>query len=1695
MKHKEIIAIVCMFLIISLPISLAQQTQNKNNAEDNNQDNKEASATVGAGEINVGYIGPETKEEFKEDTFYSDITINVNRYEPTVLTTNLVEEQDTPIYAFLSALPSIDLGEVPRISSVDVAVIGGDTQYVARKPQYFPPPVYTYEDIGYIATWIKRIPKEQDVPRKIDLDLKARIRFEGEVTAPVLGGEQKKIFSSTASRRIFSGDRFIDPEFSVFGGRGYLRPSFIGKDFAVFDVYGHDGVRIGQMRATIGQESESISLVPGSKFVEDQVRVRVERIIDESQTSVNLEIEGVQQTYNVGNEIGLSTWFVEDIFVPDDKDTSASFVYLVKKEGNIIERTTRTVERITSGASTENELILILKDGKSLTEEETLKWYEAIYFLSDDARTRRNLLNDPEKILNSDLKQQLGINSQQAGRFLSRKIPALENELSPQDFVKESIGELKAGLDNKEEEDEFPIIISTNKGFDLGANLRIRGSNRIFHEGDELTDSPFNSCTDPRTNKEIFCTIETITDNSVTISYPRINNQDECIGTARETLYINTLFSQEQQTRTIPREQGSQDIPPSTTLNTRESILGSERCGAAIELIDIESNKQVEVTILSGLKRGYTESLIKLHVPIEKRAINISIDELDKKIEETQKLIEDLDHLIEKLEKFVSTWSKVCLGVSAWFTLEAFLVGLPKYKKGTSDRETFYNKEFQSAPSQDAETYYTIEPKEDQPLSVNSQIFGIENGMFYGQKEGARIPLENQQYVYNTKREQLVWDPKTGELVPAPKLSGSDERSIRVYSGQGGKDKIVIGVDDKDKAIKLVQSLGNRQLSQELENALRGYSNQGFYFVYDQGESVTLFQKRGNIMDFQERGASGELDDVAVPFFAFKTGGSSQERFFYDKFEQQLGRVREAQIRGQRRAFFAGSTFDINDMGKLNTAKYRCEDVLGSEAKCSILYNACDPVVCPRSRCNLGGQYQQTGPSGVIGSGLVGSLVLCLPNIHPDNGGVLVPICLSGILASLKGIRSHLQTYKQCLEKQKVDGVVEGTCDKLRSIFLCQLIWREVLVLLQAKAGLINLFNSQGAGGGEEYFTQGIGGSIEEANEVVGFMVNDYADDVLAAYRGKGLAEIGVEVCKASIAQRIPFLDALVQEFATPANPPQFTAYFEEAPYAPTLGKSLYSVYLHIYAGTPQREGQTMNYFVYLKSFGSSPRLVVDSGNLGSEQSADKNIDLIGDAGYQEICTVINGLEQCGFGRVVSSSFLISGLDDYLASIDLAREIKTAAQCKAEPTAPITYTLQTGALPFARVRRVCSSSNPGLGLGEENSWKRVGSCGQNEQGISLGLCWEFGDLSRYPELEKQALDLSCNGGEICESTQECKGHRLREDSRGRVCCVPKGSCEDIEAFTTARESIGSSGLDSREINKLVNDFKKGVVTTTTRLTPEESFELGLHACSTNEIAKCEEFFFNIPASHKLYAKANLVLGIIYLELNELEKAKSALEKAQRNKKDLSTQEQKDLEEKLAAVKVKLEEKQKTKEEKSKVASLKDTANKILREAISLKNSYSSFASVRTELEKSISNLTTITNTIGSTKEQKDEIVIQNLNDALTTITNINIEEDQEYKRIIDSINKIKEDLNQNKIKDEIRTTIKAVKDRISSSLRDLTTPRKEIISILDSVYNGLQTQTNELLIQELDGIQNKMPQLKEPLASLKEKIETLKTRY
>ena len=71
----------------------------------------------------------------------------------------------------------------------------------------------------------------------------------------------------------------------------------------------------------------------------------------------------------------------------------------------------------------------------------------------------------------------------------------------------------------------------------------------------------------------------------------------------------------------------------------------------------------------------------------------------------------------------------------------------------------------------------------------------------------------------------------------------------------------------------------------------------------------------------------------------------------------------------------------------------KCTDFM-SVKDCNLLFNVCDPVICPSSRCNFGGNYPV---NNVIQTGIVGSIALCYPNAKWNGGDVYVPFCLSGI--------------------------------------------------------------------------------------------------------------------------------------------------------------------------------------------------------------------------------------------------------------------------------------------------------------------------------------------------------------------------------------------------------------------------------------------------------------------------------------------------------------------------------------------------------------------------------------------------------------------------------------------------------------------------------------------------------------------------
>lgn len=1714
MKNK-IMGLIFVLLMMSLPASSVQQIKEPTQEPliKSEKERINASVKVGGGELNAELILP-SQEDFKidknltisgQDTFASDFILHVNRYEPTVLTSSLIEEAQTPVYAFISGTPLIELGSIPKIRSMTFTVVGGDMDKIARPPEYRPPPVFSHTDLGYITTFIKRIPREEDVPDRIDIKLRARIIFEGDITVPVLGGKEVKILRESRSRDIFEEGGFVDPRYEIFGGRGYLRVSRILGAGATFDFYNTGGVRIGSDTISVGQETQAYNLFPGTTFQEDTVRVRLDRIIRATEEFVSFKSEGEEFRLNKDHEIKTSGWFVRDFFISREDGQDSYVVF----------------ESLLSG----RRIILIPRKN----EQEMKEWYHKIFATGSDGMSLllkiRAAINTVQGKINEVSQDLIGIRilSSQAASFLAR------NFITSPEEIDSLFTEFIHGLSFDDiENNEFPLDVDIMKGDEGGAKLRVGGSVGIYKEGQTIGQP---SCID-KNNVEHYCEITGIGDETITVRYPVGEN---CNIFEAKTLYINEEVFRAQRDRIIQREGGLRDIPPSIRTEIRYDRL--DKCGGvSAELLDIETNNQVEVTILAGPRAGYAESILDLHFPIEKRAIELSPDKIESQIESTKELIEDFNGMIDKLEKFVGVWSKVCLGVSAWFTIEAFLTGLPKYKKAQGEKAR-YTSEFIGE-----KTFYTRDINQPLPTGKTKddyRVEGIEDYNYYrsvyknGQFEKELLDREYIVKLYDENGHVYEYDEFRGQPVSESDFAGSERNSIHIYRTDSGEQRIIVPTGDIKATKAAIASLSTIGVAENVGKKLEEHGERGYYLVYGQGDSVQVCKKRGDTIDFREINVHGadKIDFCIIDFP--KTGGSALDRGVYASFERSLDRVREAQLRGSKNAFFAGRSYTLDDRGGLPGKALNCYDILG-ENKCKLLFNACDPVVCPRSRCDLAGQYREIGPSGVIGSGLLGSLVLCLPNIKQERGGVVAPLCLSGILASLKGIRSYLEQHVACLEKQKIEGTSTGICDQMRSIFICSLIWREGITLLKAKGGLYNLLGRSG-GGGDEYFRKGIGGSLDEANEVVSFMVNDYGDDVFAAYRGKGLPDIGAEVCKASIAQRIPFIDALVQEFGTPENPPQYTAYFEEAPYAPTLGKSQYKVYFHIYAGTPRREA-ALQFVVYMKSFGSSPRLLIASGTLPPGESADESVDIVGDSGYQEICVVLNGLEDCSFGRVVSSSLFLSTFDSYLTSTDLAQEITTAAQCKADATLPISYSLTTGTVPYARVLRRCSVTNPGLGIGEENYWKFAGSCGLDAHGVSLGKCYEFtGKQQRFSETEKQALSSVCVGGGICESNEFCDtshGARiLSVDSRGRTCCVPSGRCVVYGSSQLAQEFNQQLTVDYNQKNILQGEVqfnKEGVALGGTQTevakilerTGDQGYYVAgeVYCTGTKDVpidqdplVICDELFSHISKESEWYVRSRFLLGKSYFERSTgnvefLDKAVGFLREAldlvgQSGRENHLTSEQK---EELANDLVKATqekeklttEKEEEKKTNEKIGKQKEKIDEIIKELNILIGYYLSKEKGKFKFE----NTTPLESLVILFANARNQLGVDGgnslgfLKQAHDTLERINLKEDRTFISLKNDLDYIEGELS--KLKnyqisiDSVKSLLNGFKEKINKlSVKE----RHEILKFLDTIINNYlvipSPHNIDLVHADLQQVKVLLNEIPEPLDLFKKNVD------
>jgi len=397
-----------------------------------------------------------------------------------------------------------------------------------------------------------------------------------------------------------------------------------------------------------------------------------------------------------------------------------------------------------------------------------------------------------------------------------------------------------------------------------------------------------------------------------------------------------------------------------------------------------------------------------------------------------------------------------------------------------------------------------------------------------------------------------------------------------------------------------------------------------------------------------------------------------------------------------------------------------CQDFMSAD-DCLLLFNVCDPVICPATRCNFGGKYYV---ADVIQSGIIGSTLLCLPNW---NEKVKIPVCLTGIQAGIDGYVSILKAHQSCLQESLETGQMVGVCDQIYSIYICEFFWNQVApVAKQILPSLVERLYSGGTRGGGEYSNWA--GAWSNAEKSIDYMTNVYGANSLKAFQARSVEDVGGEFCKAFISVKAPTsFESLIE----PDSPPQFHAYFSSSTFtdATVPATAQYKVFYHIFAG----KDAGVYYSVYLKdpiesSFYNVPsRVQVSSGFIVRGESKTETKDFTAPEGYKELCVKINNDEKCGF-KEVSTSFAVNYLTDEIVGDEASiYGITTEDECvsgSANLGGLVSGNLQEGAEEFlvpdvqsSGIVRICATRNPAEST-DPTRYVNVGYCGDKKM-----ICW------------------------------------------------------------------------------------------------------------------------------------------------------------------------------------------------------------------------------------------------------------------------------------------------------------------------------------------------------------------------------------
>jgi len=448
------------------------------------------------------------------------------------------------------------------------------------------------------------------------------------------------------------------------------------------------------------------------------------------------------------------------------------------------------------------------------------------------------------------------------------------------------------------------------------------------------------------------------------------------------------------------------------------------------------------------------------------------------------------------------------------------------------------------------------------------------------------------------------------------------------------------------------------------------------------------------------------------PYGVFSNLGESQARELVGKGVQAITQAAEQYGSGRGPVRILGQTIS-RGAPAANVPSVQCQNFMDPK-DCQLMFNVCDPVICPASRCNFGGQYQV---ADVVQTGIVGSALLCLPNYRE---GIYVPVCLTGIQAGVDSYVSILKSHRDCLQENLDSGKLVGICDQIYSIYSCEFFWRQVAPVANALLPRLveTLFGRGGARGGGEYLT--VNAAFDNSRKSIDYFTQVYAVNSLKAFKARNVEEIGTDFCKAWISAKAP---TVFKNLIEPESPPQFYAWFDAVPFSTVTvpATSQYKVFYHIFGG----KDTGVSYSVYLKSppeagfYATTQTITVATGFITKGQAKSESKDFTAPEGYKELCVRINAEEKCGF-RQVSTDFALNQLrDSYVKEQSTQKDIKSEKECIwGTPSfgALLNPNIQAGveeaAIPEIYNRgvvRICATTNPGSST-DPTRFVDVGQC-------------------------------------------------------------------------------------------------------------------------------------------------------------------------------------------------------------------------------------------------------------------------------------------------------------------------------------------------------------------------------------------------